>query len=538
MTRHKETPRQKLISMMYLVLTAMLALNVSREVINGYAVVNDSLLSTIENFLGIRKDAYADLKKEYALNQIEVGPFWDKAKRAMQLSADMVKYIENVRDELIAKTEQIPLESARKTTILELKKKDNYTEPTNFLIGSQEDGSNGRARQLKKKIIEYRQNMLNLIDPRYRDQVKIGLETEGNYFDDSGKRQSWELHNFYEIPLAADIPILNKLITEVNNAELEVVNGLLREATADDFKYDRIAARVIPKTNYLFSGDQYEAEVIVAAYDTSHSPSPSVYFMRGVDSLPASRRGQATVIPRLNGRMDIKFPVSSTGLQKYAGFVSVPGHSGKEHTYHFNGEYFVAQPSATISATYMNVLYVGVNNPLSLSVTGIPAENIYPVISCGTLRPNRVKGGGWTATVPLNCKQATITVSAKINGVMKRMGSEEFRVKKLPDPVPYIAYRKDGFVSRYDLITAGKVIARMPDDFEFNYSFQVLSFQMSMQRGFYEYHYKSQSCNLTEEMIKQIRNTNRGQEIIFEDIVVRGPEGADRLLSPLIIRIK
>lgn len=521
--------------MMYLVLTALLALNVSKDVLNAFSVVNDNVLLSNENSARKRKGTYANFEKDYALNQNEVGPFWNKAKKASQLSTKMVKYIENLRDELIAKTEQIPLDSARRISLINLQKKDNYMDPTNFLIGSLEDGSNGKARILKNKIIEYRKNMLNLIDPKYRDQIKLGLETEGKYYDASGKKQSWEFHYFYDIPLAADIPILNKFISEINNAEMEVVNGLLHEVSADDFKYDRIEAKVLPKTNYLFTGDQYESEVIVAAYETSQTPN--VYLMRGVDSLPVSRKDQATLISGQNGRINFKFPATSAGLQKYAGFVSVRNNSGNENTYHFKSEYFVAQPSLTVSAINMNVLYVGVNNPLSISVSGIPAENIFPIISSGTLKPNRSKGG-WIATVPVECKQATITVSVKTNGGMKRMGSEIFRVKKLPDPDPFIASKKEGFVSRNDLIVAGKIIARMPDDFEFDYSFQILSFRMTMQRGFNVYHYDSQSGKLTEEMIRQIGNTNRGQGIIFEEIVARGPDGKDRTLSPLVVTIR
>ena len=117
------------------------------------------------------------------------------------------------------------------------------------------------------------------------------------------------------------------------------------------------------------------------------------------------------------------------------------------------------------------------------------------------------------------------------------MGSETFRVKKIPDPTPYIAGKKEGFISRENLIFSGKIIPRMPSDFEFNYSFNVLSFKMVMQRGFETYEYKSESSKLTEEMIQQIRKTNRGQAIVFDDIVARGPEGTDRVLSQLIIYI-
>jgi gliding motility-associated protein GldM len=262
-----QSPRQKLMGIMYLVFMALLALNVSKDVLNAFSVVNVSVLLTNENYARKLKDVYTAFEKDYNLNQNEVGPFWSKAKEAKQFSAEMVKYIEDLRDELISKTENISLDSARKTPLSKLNRKDDYTFPTNFLIGSSEDGSKGRSGELKKKIIEYRGNMLNLIDPKYWDQLKLGLETEGEYINTSGQKQGWEDHYFYDIPLAADIPILNKFITEVYNAELEVVNSLIYAISADDFKYDKIEAKVLPKTNYLFTGDPYEAEVIVAAYE-------------------------------------------------------------------------------------------------------------------------------------------------------------------------------------------------------------------------------------------------------------------------------
>src|SRR3989339_2245369 len=133
MASKKETPRQKMIGMMYLVLTALLALNVSKDILNAFSVVNDSVLLTNESFEQKRVGVYSDFEKNYSLNQIEVGPFWSKAKEAMQLSAKMVGYIENLRDELISETEQVPLDSVRKIPLLKLKKRDDYTSPTNFL---------------------------------------------------------------------------------------------------------------------------------------------------------------------------------------------------------------------------------------------------------------------------------------------------------------------------------------------------------------------------------------------------------------------
>lgn len=531
----KESPRQKMIGMMYLVLTAMLALNVSKEVLEGYSVVNSSVEMTNTSLSSKRDDAYTKLQRDYAMNQIEVGPYMEKSNTARKLSAEMIDFIGNLRNELISATEGIPVDSAKNISVANLKTKDNYTIPTNFLLGVRINAPETRAAELKSKIVEYRRSMIDLIHPKNRGNLKIGLETEGDYYNTSGQLQSWENYYFYDIPLAADVPILNKFITEVINAELEVIDELLYEISADDYRYDQVAARILPKTNFLFTGDMYEAEVVVAAFDTTRTPS--VYLMQGVDSLPVSMKDKATLITGTNGQIRFNFPANRTGAEKYAGFVSVHNNSGSENTYHFNSEYFVASPSISISATSMNVLYIGVNNPLTIAVSGIANDNIFPTISCGSLTPDK-STGGWIAKVPIDCKQARIEVSATINGARKNMGFETFRVKKLPDPMAYIAGVKEGFVNRESLILSGKIIPLMPSDFEFEYSFDIQSFKMTMQRGFTDYQFESKSNNLTDEMKAELKKTNRGQVIVFDEIIARGPDGANRALAPMYISIK
>jgi len=306
MSSQGNSPRAKMINLMYLVLTAMLSLTVSQEVMNAFSVVNDSIILTNESITRKLQDAYSRFERDYQLNKTEVGPFMDKANEAKRLSGEIVSYIKNLRDEITSETEKIPLDSARKINVQQLKNKDDYITPTRIMIGRSDNGSNGKSSELKKKIEDYKEKMLNLVDPKYSGQINIGLKTEGEFLDASGEKQSWEVHNFYDIPLAADIAIFNKIITDVSNAEFDIVNVLHQSINADDFKYECIEAQVQAKANYIFTGDQYEAEVIVAAYDTSQGTK--VYIMRGVDSLPVSRKDEALLIPAENGRLKIKFP--------------------------------------------------------------------------------------------------------------------------------------------------------------------------------------------------------------------------------------
>lgn len=536
MASDKETPRQKMIGMMYLVLTAMLALNVSKEVLEGYAVVNNSVISTNTVLSSKRKDTYERIKREYQFNQVKVAPYLEKAVMVRNRTEELIQYIENTRDELIALTENLAIDSIRNISVKNIKNKDNYTIPTYFMIGNPEGGLPGKAFELKNKIADYRKSLLAMINPGKRKNMKIGLDTEDVYISSTKLMQKWEIFYFYEIPLAAVIPILNNFVTEIINAETEIMDEFMREIAADEYRYDEVAARIIPKTNYLFTGDEYEAEVIVAAFDTTRIPE--VYLMQGVDSLPVEMKDQATLISGNQGKINFRFPANKPGVEKYAGFVSVRNNSGSVNTYHFSNQYTVASPavSVSVSATNMNVLYVGVENPISFAVAGVSGEDILPSISCGTLKAGPQRKN-WIATVPQNCEEAKIEIAVRTEQGLKRLGYQAFRVKKVPDPTPIIIGAKSGFIPKELLLQNGKILANMPDDFDFELNFKVISFKMALQRGFNQYSFESKNDKLTEEMKKEIKNTNKGQVVIFDDIQVADPDGEIRTLMPLILTI-
>ena len=530
----RETPRQKMIGMMYLVLLALLALNVSKDVINAFVVVDENILQSNENLSKKLQDIYLNFEKIYQLNRIKVKPFWEKAKEAKILSQEMVQYIDNIRYELISKTEGISIDSAKNISVKDIQKKDNNTIPTNYFLGNSDDGSDGVSKELKDKINEYNKIMLKLVDPKYSDIVNLGLSTEGPYYNADGKEQNWETHFFYNTILAADIPILNKIISDIYNAEYDVVNLLHKSIGQGDFKFDKIEAKVLPNSNFVFIGDEYKAEIIVAAYDTTQNPE--IYFLEGVDYLPLSQLDQATLLDRIPGKTNIMFPARSEGIKKYAGIVRTKTSTGIIQDYHFNGEYVVAEPSYTISAKKMNVFYIGVGNPVSISISGIPKENLIPSISCGTLERDP-SNDDWIVNIPPDFTEAIINISANINGVIRKLGVKKFRVKRLPNPVATIANKNSGVIDREIMIAAGVISPKMPSDFEFDHSFLISSFTMTIQRGFKVYHFNSSNSYLTDEMIEQIKRTNRGQNIVFEDIIARDPDGVERTISPIVLTI-
>src|ERR1035437_5414369 len=272
MAGYKETPRQKMIAMMYLVLTALLALNVSVEILEAFIVVNEGMETTNENLSRKVNGAFSKFEQQYSLNPKKVGPFFLQAKAAHKLSSEMISYLEKTKYQSIAYCEGITYDQAKITPLRNLDSKDNYDKSTNFFIGDSQDGSAGKAKELKVKLEEYNNKMSVLVDPKVRGTIMETTNMKGPFHDASGVHQNWEMHHFYHTILAADVTILNKIISDVRGYEFDVLNHLYSSISEEDFKFNRIEAKVIPKSNYVFLGDTYEADIFVAASDDSQNP--------------------------------------------------------------------------------------------------------------------------------------------------------------------------------------------------------------------------------------------------------------------------
>ena len=538
MAGYKETPRQKMIAMMYLVLTALLALNVSKEMLDAFVVVNESVEITKENFTSKIDDTYAQFKKQYQINPNKVEEFWNKAQEVSILSQNMVNYIDSIKYALIIATDAriLTVEQAKSTDLVNIKSKDVYTEPTRFFFGRSEDGTTGRAGELRRKLNEYRTKLLEIIgEPDNSD--RLGLYTDGPYYDADGKSQTWEQHNFYYTILAADVTILNKLISEVYNAEFDVINHLYSSVTAQDFKFDVINAKVISKNAYILQGEKYEAEVFVAAYDSKQAPT--VKILAGVDSITDRNINKAKPIEGEDGIVKFSLPGNTVGPKQYAGIIEVLNPDGEVLNFHFKGDYIVAPPSLTVAATKMNVFYIGVDNPVSISVPGLADEKIQAHITegCKLIKAPDGEGYNYIVKAEKGVKKAIVSASAIYEGNTMNMGSREFRVKRVPDPVAEIAGQKEGTIERNTLLAANAIIPAMKD-FEFELFFTVESFTMATIINGDWIPKTTRGNTFSEEMVNIIRNARSKQKFFFENIQAVGPDGTKRTLGTINLTIK
>ena len=531
MAGYKETPRQKMIAMMYLVLTALLALNVSKEILDAFLVVNESIDVTNQKFARKIDETYVKFEQQFELNQEKVKDEWEDAKKVRAYTKSMINYIDSLKAEVIHFTEkEISFEEAKVIPLVEVKKKDNFDYPTNFFIGN--DTKRGVASALQDSMNAYRERILKFIDEDIRDNYdnRLGLKTDGEYYNADGKEQSWAQHNFYHTILAATVTILNKIKAEVYNAESDVITYLYSSITEEDFKFSGLSAKVVAKSNYVFKGDDYEAEVLVAAVDETQNPV--VYYLPNADTMTRDQIGNAERVEGEKGAVHLKLPASSTGSKKYAGLIEMTNPFGEKNYYHFKQEYLVAEPSATISPTKMNVFYRGVDNPVSISASGKADYQLDVRITQGKI--TRTDTGWVVNNLPDDAFETKISIYADDEGGQKKfMGEQVFRVKMLPNPLAMvIGANDDNKISRARLVSNPYLLCMLPDYVDFKYDFKVTSFTMIIPtRGGSQLitRAKAESMMFTQEMIDMINNSRSDDIIIFQDISVKGPEGPRKI---------
>jgi gliding motility-associated protein GldM len=531
----KETPRQKMIGMMYLVLTALLALNVSKEILNSFILINDSLVVTNKNFASKNESQYDAFKAALLNDQKKVQKWYDDAMEVQESAEDMVGHIEELKQYLIMRTDKLDsleIKALREAGDLDsiasifslrnVNSKDNYDTPTNIMIGGNEaklkEGPH-TAFELVEKLNGFRDKLISKIEPAKGqsiiDALQLNFNTDTTLRVSDSESETWPMANFYHIPLAAVVTNLSKIQTDVRNAESDVVKYLFREVDASDFKFDTLAAKIIAP-NLVFHGDDYVAEIFVAAFSTTQNPQVQIGKVdTSINEIIGAIDTSSVIVDRGVGTYTVR--ASREGLQKYSGIIKVKAPSGQYLKYPFEGEYMVMKSGVVVSPTKMNVLYRGVKNPVSVSVPGVAPELVKPSLQGGTLRPDAKAGKGNYIAEVKGGSTAKVIVSAEVDGKQRKMGEFEFRVKDVPAPVATIAGTKGGLISPNRLAAAPTVIPKM-ENFDFELFFKVTKFDLVYQVGTDLMTKPVNGSKIPADAVAQIKRLKKGSRVFIENI--------------------
>ena len=536
--------------MMYLVLTALLALNVSKEVVQAFVIVESGLSKTIENIDDKNDGVYSNFQSAETENPTKVKPWHEKAKVVKDEAEDLRKYIRDLKIEIIQVTDGDDAPAIKGKTIYpdSIKKADNLEAGSIVMIGQEGDG---KAKELKQKLFDYKNFLLDNIEPSQSgliSSLKQTLNTDDPPTKGKAEKKTWEIVRFNQLPMIAVITMLTKMQTDLSNTESDVINYLYNKIGALDVTVNKIDAVVKAKSNYIFTGGKYEAEVFLAAFDTTQQP---IIYVGRVDSqevapgifeyIMAGELGtDYDTLHIENGRGIFESVRSSVDPSvKWGGLIEIKAPGGLVNKYPFEAEYQVAEAGLVVSPTKMNVFYIGVDNPVDISVPGVPKANIEASMTNGSIVKD-AKSGGWIVkpkAADLNGKKTAISVTTKIDGLQKNMGSVIFRVKRVPDPVAKIASKKGGPITKNRLTAENGIFSEI-ENFDFEMRFRVTSFIVeTIDRGFVKTQ-KSGSNRFTDSQYALMRNLKRGDRVTFDAIKAKGDDGSTRDLAPIIFRIQ
>ncbi|MDR1984347.1 MAG: gliding motility protein GldM [Prevotellaceae bacterium] len=515
-------PRQRMINMMYLVLTAMLALNVSNEVLDAFETIESRFGQSIDIVRRNNESSFSNFDLAAENSSVEkVKPWKDKAQIVKDKTQELTTYIDSLKKELIFAAD------GKKARIYtgdfsqyKLENRENTDVGTQLLYGNEE--SKGKGYELKDKIEKYKSDLTEILSGTESGKSLIvtieGMLQTGDVEGVDGSKD-WVNATFYNAPAISDLAILSSIALDVRNSEAQMMNYLLAQIDASSFKFSELEV-AINAPSYVIKGSPLEAQIILAAYD------PTVR--------PIAKIGGTNYNSNEKGQIEYKAMQNSVGMHHLTGVIEYPGPDGMK-SISFSFPYQVGEAAAVISPTKMNVFYLGVENPVEISVSGVPQEKITPSCSGGTLQRS---GSGYVVIPNAGSKTCDISVSAEVNGVRQSMKTQTFRVKKLPTPIAAVAGITGKTATKGELASSQGLMAKMPEDFEFDLKYTVTSFRVSVTgSGGYEKEEASNGAYFSQAQKSLFNNLRQGQRVFISDIKATGPGGSVDL-STLDIRIK
>jgi len=550
----KETPRQKMIGMMYLVLTALLAMNTSKQVLQGYISVSESLGASKKNLEENNKRVTSAFESTINGNAA-AKPYYDRALEAQKELNDLYKYIGNLRSVVVAATEPKAMGDVKIADTLNLRsmeKIDDYDMPTTVLIGSEpktpKAGEN-TASELKQKMTAAHDKLIALLDKMQKtdgqhllkddyEGLKKKIATikpvDSKRLED-GIEFNWEMDNFYHLPLAAVYTTFNKLQSDVKNVEAEVLQVLSGASGKLAIKFDHLEAKVIAPSSYIQAGQQYVADIFLAA-SSSKLGKGDLEVLIGADSANVNSTG--TPLDIVNGMGKYVVSTGGQGEQTYKGVIKFKKPDGSFDRYPFSATYMVAAPAVAIEPEKMNVFYIGVENPIAVSAAGVSPTDLLVNATGGGVTKTGGAGGKFVLkfTTPGEC---SISVSAKTKDGTKPQGPpKKFRVKKIPDPVAKVGGKTGNVeMKKMELASIAGVGAELAG-FDFDARFIVTSFELSaVVKGAL----KSEPCqgnNLSPAAKSILASAGVGSKIFIENVKAKGPDGTIRSIPGVTIKVK
>lgn len=504
--------RQKMINLMYLVFIAMLAINVSGEVILGFDKIGNGLERMLSGVSERNRRNATRLETAYQMHPEKANEAFAQGKKLQSAADSLFSFIEQAKIKIAVETDGKGADPAR------LKRKDDMHAAPAVMLNPMKP----LARDLRQKLEQFRSLAMSLVADTERKQILeqlLSTEVEGT--------ASWEHQLFEAMPSVAAVTMLTKLQTDVRNAEGEVLSELLRGIDLGDIRVNKIEAQVVPESRIVMQGGTYRAQIVLSSVDSLARPKIVV----NNRELSSESNGLFTAA------------AGAPGTYPLVGYIETRGGGGETLRREFRSEYIVTEPVASVAPTMMNVLYAGIENPIRIAVPGVPLQEVVATMTNGTLTR---KGDLWIAKPSKVGQEAVISVSTQ-GATARKITETKLRVRALPDPLPYIEYRdadgnpkrfKGGVFAKRDLLAAEGIKAAIDDDL-LDVKYRVIRFQLTffdaMGNAIPEV---SQGSQFSPRQQERIKGLSRGKRFYISDVIAVGPDGIERRIPTIEVIVK
>jgi len=505
-----ETPRQKMMGILYLVLLGLAATTVTDHVLDAFRNLTVSLETSTKNVQSTVSNTFSSFEATKLKNDpVRAQPVYDRAKHVREDAAELDKYINEIKALFVKEGGGIDEASG------DVNNRADVDISPRLMIREK------RAAALKTKIADTRTKIIASVGLEKKDADNLPLNVQDPP-KKSGITTTWEEENFGDgIPLTAAITALTKIQADLKNTENFAVKKILGEVDQAVINLDRFEAVAVAPSSYILVGQQYKADVFLTASSTTSNPE---IIIGGQKLNVVDGKGLYTVT------------ASAEGEKTWSGTIRVKQTNGAIKEYQLPTQtYTVAKPSATVSPTKMNVFYIGLPNPVSISAPGIPKEKIRVSMSAGSITGGQ---GNYTVTVAQPGK-VNVTVSGEMEkGKVSVLGTTEFRVKRIPPPHVKFGNKGGGTMGVGAMKAQNRIFAVL-EDFDFDAPFTISHFTMFINKPRQDIQvFESNTNAFTPAMQAAMNTIVSGSRVTFDYVNATGPDGMKRQLDPITFTVQ
>ena len=503
-------PRQKMINMMYLVLTALLALNVSSEILNAFKTVNRSLENTnvvVDKSTSTLLKSFED-KMADPSTRAKAELWYPRAQQAQRLAKGVYDYIQALKNEIMQKAGG----DINKKNF----KADNLDIATRMFVDK------GKGKELKTKLDEFKNQILDINDSiklEFQNTLPINTEIPPNI---KKSNRTFDRAYFHMVPTVAALTILSKFQNDVKTTENRVIQFCHNKVGEVIVRFDTYAAIVGQSSTYLMPGQELEITAGVGAFSKAALPQITI-------------AGQNITLDQ-DGVARLKTQAGGVGSRSVPVRIVYTDQDGKQQMIEKNVEYVVGSANASIALDKMNVLYIGVQNPITISASGGGDEKVIATIAGGGGSLQKLGGGKYIANVSSvtdNCR-ITVTVDGKV------VGAADFRVRTIPEAQAFVGGQPSGANITAGAFRAQGGVSAGIKNFPFELQYTVVSYTFTCDTDDGDIVSVNGNGNSFDGPVRTAINTHvkPGKLVTIDNIRVKQPDGRTATAPSLIYYIK